>query len=382
MQKKLKKVGGKPKNPKIFSNGNALVPYSTVHNLINSVKGMTIRGAKPKPKRKRKGKVQRKRAAPPIVWANANPFDIKAKGAKWLDDSTTDSTTYVAKTLLTPNGDSSFGCTVTVFRSSPAGAYVYGTPASATTCTFPGGYSGIQSVTNASTLQGYFSAYRCVGFGVRLTTRLNFNSAALSGNVHVCVVPDVFGNDSTSWQYPTAVSVMENLPSYTKFSVTSLIENPRVITAQYTSAEATEYRALAAQDFDTSVVTNARTVEGWNVIMVFYEGSSASIGASPIDFEYISHLEVLPKVLGTTSSLPVATSPSPHMPMVQAAVNNTVQNLPPVVETASDDEGLSWLNSVYDCWEAGLDIAQGVTTLAGKTMTVAEDIAGVIGWAM
>jgi len=233
--------------------------------------------------------------------ANLNPFDQRVNGVKIPDSNTQPSeTTFDENRITTTIGASGFA-EVTAFLPNPTVNSVKGVGATATTWTWPAGYGGATASGNLASLKADFMGIRPAGHGVRISCPLA--PLSVTGFCHVAIVP-VETYSQTTWQFPTSVTQMLNLPWYKRYTLASLTQRSITVVNKFLDATATRYF-----DVDSTLVATSGNVDfhfsgSWCAIIVAVEG--APVSTNPLTQDTIVHYEGLPTIGSTNNSTPAA----------------------------------------------------------------------------
>lgn len=307
---------------------------------------------------------------PPAFYANVNPFNQSAYGAKYPDDCTYPSVPYQARSTALAAGDATYFLNTNVYRYHPVTHRVGATSASASSWAFTAARGNTADIDSLSTLTNAFGLTRTIGFGVRISAQQNY--ASISGFCHMCVVPDIISG--TVWNYPTTIAAMQSYTTYNKFSMADILQNPVIFSSQFYGPNAREYRDPSLRDNDTTAVTFVRNSTGWGAIVVALTGISAAAGDA-ISLEYIAHLECLPKVLQAAGQLPIQSTPSPSQPFVMAALTTTVPHTP-VAFHEIEAKGQEVIQTLQKAWNLGVAVARAITPVAEGAFALMSAVFG------
>lgn len=261
-----------------------------------------------------------------------NPFDQRAQGAKVPDSNTQPSeTTYDEnRNIQTIGALGNAECSA--YLPNPAYTQVTAVGATGSTWAWVAGFAGATGSANATNIRNDFVAIRPVGHGVRISSPLA--PLNVTGFCHICIVPIENFNVST-WQFPTTISQMSNLPWYKRYTLASLTQRSITVVNKFLDATATRY-----VDSDSGVIGNAAHTDfqfshGWCAIIVAVEG--APVSTSPITVDSIVHYEGLPKIGSTNQSTPAA----PFNVRELQDVSRIASNHPGTFEEGQEDSLIS-----------------------------------------
>lgn len=307
------------------------------------------------PKQKMSQRQQAARRIPQFTMCQIDPFAPECFGAKVPDESTAPSSTAFSRTQYPLSTGSGFGGCGAVFRYHPAAFAVDLIPASSTSWANHTAFAGTTATSNQLALASAYSEVRAVGFGIKLSTRLNYTTA--SGVVHIALVPDIL--DKVTWNYPTGIGAMEYSPYYRRIPLADLIENEMLINGKYTDLTAFRYVDPAIPDFGPTSAVFPST--GWLAIQVWYEGAINITNA--LDIEYIAQYECFSQASSTTLGVMSVSPASPSSPAVMAATSYLIDATEPikVVSDTNENEPDFW-QGVTSVFDTGLKIANGVAS--------------------
>lgn len=298
----------------------------------------------------------RERHMPQFVVATTDAFAEEAKGVKVPDENTSASGAAWSQDLTGLSTDATYGISVQTFRYHPGASRIAGIAASTSSWTWPSAFSGSGPVSNQSTLATTYAALRTAAWGIKITSRAA--PGTLSGNVHVCLVPDVLAG--STWQYPTTINAMTGCQGYKRYPLSALVEGEIKVNGKFT--DITAFRYMDPNSVDYSPTTGSGRImatTGWLTILVMIEGDVSKTNL--VDVAVIRHYE---GIIGSNASAGVI-SPSPaipHSPAVMAAAKFASESLDMVriVDQTVNDK--SFWNEVLDAFKTGISIANGVTT--------------------
>lgn len=240
------------------------------------------------------------RSASKFALCQIDPFNNDCIGAKIPDSNTfpscgfrvDDSTGFVV--------DATYGMKVACFMPSMKTAYVGGAAASASTWTWTAAYGGGYSNSRLTAFASQYTLFRPVGHGLKLTCPLAPTS--VTGNVHIAVIASS-DMGSTTWNFPTSLAGMSNAMFYQRYSLASLTQQPLTVVNKFLDCTAQRYIDPNSDGIENSTDATLNT-NGWAAILVVVEG--APVSTTPLQVEYVTHVEAIPSSTGLSTSTPAA----------------------------------------------------------------------------
>lgn len=261
--------------------------------------------------------------------ANLNPFDYRVNGVKIPDSNTQPSeTTYDENRTTISVGGSAFA-ECSAFLPVIGATSVTSVGATATTWTWNPGFGGTVASSNAALIRADFVGVRPAGHGIRISCPLA--PLNVTGFCHICIVPvETFAQ--TTWQFPTSISQMVNLPWYKRYTLASLTQRSVTVVNKFLDASATRYTDSDALTVATATNTDFMFGNSWCAIIVAVEGAAAS--TNPLTIDSIVHYEGLPKIGSTNQSTPAA----PYNVRELQDVSKIATNHPGTFEEGQEDD--------------------------------------------
>jgi len=232
---------------------------------------------------------------------NMNPFDQRCLGVKIPDSNTQPSETTVDDNRWAMTVDASQNASARAFLPLVDYNTVVGVPAGSSSWTWPAGFAGANASSNASNIKGEFVGIRPVGHGVRLSCPLA--PLNVTGFVHVCIVPQELYFVST-WQFPTTVGQMANLPWYRRFTLAQLTQRSVTVVNKFLDQSATRYVDADGGGFASAGTNEFQFGNSWCAVIVAVESAPAL--STALTVETIVHYEGLTKLGTTNDSTPAA----------------------------------------------------------------------------
>lgn len=223
----------------------------------------------------------------PFIIANMNPFLPEAFNARVPDASTAPSSSITLREEAQLTGSNATNLLGLYSMPGNNAAYVSATQVNASTVSWGAAYgtNGV-SWTRLSSLVANYNTVRPVAHGMRLTCPLPPNSAA--GFVHVALYGMSTYNQAT-WELPTTVAGMRDLPSYKKMTLASLTQHPLIVVNKFLDQTAFRYTDTNSMEQAQTNSNEFHIPHSWMGILVMVDGHGTT---SPcLDFEVIMHGE-------------------------------------------------------------------------------------------
>lgn len=250
---------------------------------------------------------------PKFYRAQVDPFSREGLGVRVPDDNTAPSSAVLAydNVTMTVPGNTAQGMAFAyVFNPSLLSmcnsSKIYSSAGSGAASTFAWNTdftNGRTSSSKYTAITNSFNLSRPVAHGIRLSCA--GASTSVQGFVHVCILPlDVSGATgySTCVGIPLSFSDMASSPSYRKFTLASLTQNPVCVVNKYMDQTAFRYTDTSATEIRASndfVVPNS-----WCSIFVAVEQHNLAAGAAVMDVESVCHYEMTSKPQSVNPDMP------------------------------------------------------------------------------
>jgi len=223
----------------------------------------------------------------PFLIANMNPFLPEAFNARVPDSSTAPSSSLTLRDEAQLSSSNTTNLLAAYFPANMMYQYVPATQVNSTTVSWGAAYtSNAVTWTRRVSMASSFNVARPVAHGIRLTSPVAPTAAA--GYVHVALY-SMSDYNQVTWELPTTVAMMRDLPSYKKFTLASLTQNPQIIVNKFLDQTAFRYVDVDAQEFVNSNSSEFHVPLSWMGILVMVDGHGTT---SPcLDFEIIQHTE-------------------------------------------------------------------------------------------
>lgn len=236
------------------------------------------------------------------IKAFVDPFMDSVDGVKIPDSNAQPSIALKCLDTIDLSTGATYGSNVCAFNASPASLFVgSGSFSGSTTWSWPATFSGSVNAAKLANIQNDQEMYRPVAHAVRITSALA--PTAATGFLHVCVFSQALYNQST-WQYPTSVAAMQNVPGYKRVPLGRLtaegllvVNRPMDVTAQrYIDSDSPVFATAGTMEFQSGLQ--------WCSILVAITG--APLSSTPISVENVLHIECIPRSTAISQSTPAA----------------------------------------------------------------------------
>jgi len=253
--------------------------------------------------------------------AQLDPFHPATLGAKVPDTNTMPSLANSSSDQVTcPLATTGF-LTGFAFRPNYNQAVINATPVSATAVSW--GANPAANALNRRDITAFIAqmeAVRPVAHAIRIVSQLAPTSA--SGFVHIGLsVESQFGNNPSTWQFPTTVNEMTGLAHYRRVTLASLTQSPLTVINKWIDERGFNYQD-PGQVNTSSTGTSSEVVSpfgwSWCNIVVLVEGAPAT--PSPLSAEHLLLTESLPQ----KTSILIGTAAAPNSPGTMSAVSQMV----------------------------------------------------------
>lgn len=312
----------------------------------------TAKGKKAKGKRDSRGGYQ----LHPSCLAKINPFLPQCAGMRSPDNFGYPTATASMKSAFGLPQTNAAGYSAAIYTPfANTAQYIPLSIDASGVITWAGGSA--TTMAQAAVLDSIASAYRTVGWGLRITTDLSLTAA--SGHLYVCHVP--LNNRYVTFprgNAPTNEQQVDSSVMVQKYSLVELSERPLIVAGRafddgvYRFRDATNVSESYSQTF-------VESFSGWCGIMVYVGGAPGATTSNPVNIELINHIEYMQEgnsLYGFIDAIPGAYSPE------AMATGAGIESSAPVgmIETA-------------------IDSVEGVMRVAGRALTLGARVANVIG---
>lgn len=258
-----------------------------------------------RPVRRRRSYVRRslmrKRGFTKYEMAQVNPFDPKVEGVKIPDSNTQPSTTSYGEDRVVFTGSATDMAQCKAFMPNPSAIVVQSVDSSSSAWTWPASFAANTSQVRSSFVTNYVGI-RPVAHGIRISSQAAPTS--VTGFVHIAIYPVGQFNQST-WNFPTSLGQMTQLPWYRRVTVSSLTQTPLIVVNKFLDCTATRYFDPLSDLSATGTDTGFQFSGSWCAILVAVEGQP--LLTSNLSVETLVHYECLPSF---GSSFGIGTSPA------------------------------------------------------------------------
>jgi len=222
--------------------------------------------------------------------AQLNPFDKRVLGVKIPDSNTQPSDTFRSEDRYAVTSAVTDLALCTAYMPNLKANQIAATNSTAVAWTWPAAFAGLTNSTVFSDANTSFVGIRPCGHGVRLSSPLAPTS--VTGFVHVGIYPVTTLGTST-WDLPTTLSQMANLPWYRRFTLAQLTQKSVTVVNKFIDITATRYSGPTSDLVDTGTDIGFQFAGGWCAIIIAVEGAPIG-GGTALSAENLVHFEGLP----------------------------------------------------------------------------------------
>lgn len=248
---------------------------------------------------------------PKFLLAQIDPFSRDAMHTRVPDESTAPSSSFYTYDELTLSANSTItnGAIANVWLPSveTIGAFA-NSSSTVSQWTWAAAYGQTFTTAKASAITSQYQLARPVAHGVRITSPLA--PTTVTGYLHVGLYSMSTFNQTT-WQLPTTLAQLSELPFYKKVTLASLTQTPLVICNKFLDQTAFRYVDVQSTDAVKTAGGQFQSPNSWMVIITVAEGHNQAAGVSVINVENIAHYEAQSAFGGVTQDGP-AEPPAPH----------------------------------------------------------------------
>lgn len=273
--------------------------------------------------------------------AQLNPFDPGIRGVKVPDENTAPSSAYYAYDESSVTTSTTNASCVAMFPSVTAYRVDATNNVAVSSWTWPAGYGGTSNSNILTSVQNNMNVARPVAHGVRLVCPLAPTSA--TGFVHVCLYA-LNDLSQTTWNLPTTVAQMTELPYYKRLTLAALTQTPLVCGNKFMDMTAFRYLDAATSDVANTANGLFMVPHQWMCILIAVEGAPS--GSTCLSMENVVHYEGQAKF----GSLNISAKPCPVDKVDLERTSRVVQNADPVVvdEPSAWDRLLLFALNIYE----------------------------------
>lgn len=217
--------------------------------------------------------------------AQINPFDPSVKRVRVPDTSTAPSSSIFSYdesgvSMSTTNANCIYAWPGTLaFTAATNNVGV-------SSWTWPAGYAGGTAISSLTNIQNQYHLWRPVAHGMRISCGLA--PTAATGFCHVCLYAMPL-YDNTTWDLPTSISQMTELPHYKRVTLASLTQTPMIVCNKYLDETAFRYTSTESSELILTTTNTFQVSRQWMGILVAVDGAPS--GSSSINVEIIGHYE-------------------------------------------------------------------------------------------
>nr|UOF76694.1 coat protein [Cressdnaviricota sp.] len=267
------------------------------------------RGKKRKSSRKRSSygrrsshRVPRTRAVVelhPYTLAQVNPFDRNCYDCRIPDANTAPSSPFFAYDELQMDMSTTNAYCVACIPHCQYYAIAATNNVDPSGWTWPAAFGGLNSQSKASSVTAQYTLARTVAHGIRISCGLS--PTTVTGYVHVALY-SLSDYGQTTWQYPTTIAQMTELPYYRRFTLAELTQGAVTISNKFNDISSRLYRDTSDTGKPTLTGTLYQWSQGWMSILVAVEGAPS--GSRALVIESINHMEGQSKFSGLNQDGP------------------------------------------------------------------------------
>lgn len=224
--------------------------------------------------------------------AQIDPFNPDVRGVKVPDESTAPSSSFLMKQEvgMYNDGAGAAWCRGAFLYPNALVQQINGLGTAGTTVDWGAAYA-TNRVTwlKATSLAAAYEVVRPVAHGIRITCPLAPTS--VTGNLHVALYSlSTYGH--TTWQLPTSIAAMRELPHYKRYTLASLTQTPVTVVNKYLDNTAFRYTDSNSPEYYNTQAQQFNVPGEWMGILVMVEGHPVTTqGAIICDLEVICHFE-------------------------------------------------------------------------------------------
>jgi len=230
-----------------------------------------------------------------------NPFDNQVNGVKIPDSNTQPSDTARSEDRRSISSVALETCNAGAFLPNLQAVYVGATTAGSSSWTWPNAFGGSALSANSANYISSFQGVRVAAHGIRIS--LQAAPTTITGFVHVCLYP-VTTFTNASWDFPTTISQMAQLPWYRRFTIASLTQRSVTVVNKFLDSSATRYFDPASDLASGGNDVSFQFGGSWCAVLVAFEGAPASTAL--LSVENLVHYETLQKIGASGSQSPAA----------------------------------------------------------------------------
>jgi len=251
-----------------------------------------------------------------FAFAQLDPFDVQAYGAK-IPDSNTMPSIANADTDIVSLTSSAVSTDLNGMAFRPM--YTFGTVTATAGASLSWGANfSVNSANRAkrTSVLAAFELLRPVAHAVRISSPIAPTSA--SGFVHIGLANESLYNTAGggAWTFPTTIAQMSGLQFYKRVTLASLTQSPLTVINKWLDDTAFRYSDPSGNVGSVTQGPFFQTDYSWATIIVVTEGAPAS--SSVLSFEHLLLSEGIPKY----DAAIVGSQAAPNVPGVISAVSS------------------------------------------------------------
>jgi len=261
------------------------------------------------------------------MFAQLDPFDTKASGAKIPDSNMMPSITNTDTDLLTlASSATASDLRGMAFRP----AYKYGVVLGGAGPTVDWGVTFASTAIDRSKITPYSNQIeltRPTAHAIRITSPVA--PTAATGFVHLGISTESFYG-ATTWALPTTIAAMANLQFYKRVTLASLTQSPLTMINKWIDDTAFRYSSPASTA-GQATSNEFQTDLGWGIMVIMIEGVPTS--SNVLSIEHLLLSEGIPQRDGVF----IGSQAAPNAPAAVAATTSAIAEIEPFHNEAQQD---------------------------------------------
>lgn len=301
----------------------------------------SYRRRRPAPRYRRRAPVRRRRSVRKMVASSSsidamsskdkkylaaqiNPFEDSVTGVKIPDANSMPSSTVKSDDYFTLTLAAGESCSANAITVDPSTYRISAPVGSAgSSWTWAAAYGGTTSASKRGQMASECAAYRAVAQAVRITSGLA--PTTVTGFVHVALYIVSTYNQAT-WDLPTTVTALANLPGYKRIPLSRLTTEGLVVVNRPLDCTSQRYEDIDAAVGQTASTQNEFQIpHQWAVILIAVEG--VPLASTPIVIEVATHYETIQRPTAVTPP----TAAARYSPTSLGAASSINSDAPPSV---------------------------------------------------
>jgi len=284
----------------------------------------------------------------PYTLAQVNPFDRNCYDCRIPDANTAPSSPFFAYDELAVDMSTTNAHCIACIPHCQYYAIAATNNVDPSGWTWPAAFGGLQTQVKASSVTTQYTVARTVAHGIRISCGLS--PTTVTGYVHVALYT-LSDYGQTTWQYPTTIASMTELPYYRRFTLAELTQGAVTISNKFNDVTSRLYRDTSDTGKPVLTGTLYQWSQGWMTILVAIEG--APTGARALVIENINHMEGQSKFSGLNQDGPAEAYSGP---ILDATADYVAKKDPVrkgdnnVSQTEKNGVYASMLNSIRQQW--------------------------------